>query len=75
MNYLRRYGKKYFEITWVSLWRILAFVLAITGLYLIREILILLALAILISSVCQPWVDFLQKRKFPVFWEHFLSLF
>ncbi len=55
--------KKYFEITWISLWRILAFVLAITGLYLIREILILLALAILISSVCQPWVDFLQKKK------------
>ncbi|MEK7624105.1 MAG: AI-2E family transporter [Patescibacteria group bacterium] len=55
--------KRYFEITWVSLWRILAFVLAIIALYLIREILVLLALAIVISSVCQPWVDFLQKKR------------
>lgn len=55
--------KRYFEITWISLWRTLAFVLAIIALYLIREILVLLALAIVISSVCQPWVDFLQKKK------------
>ena len=75
MNYLRRYGKKYFEITWISLWRILAFVLAITGLYLIREILILLALAILISSVCQPWVDFLQKKKVSRFFGNIFCLY
>ena len=55
--------KRYFEVTWASLWRILAFVLVLILLYSIREILILLVLAIVISSVCQPLVDFLQKKK------------
>ena len=40
----------------------LAFVLAITGLYLIREILILLALNILFLRL-PAVVDFLQKKK------------
>lgn len=55
--------RRYFEITWVSLWRILVFVLALIILYLIREILILLVLAIVISAICQPFVDYLQKKK------------
>lgn len=55
--------KRYFEISWASLWRVLAFALALVVLYLIREILILLALAIVVASICQPWVDFLQKKK------------
>jgi predicted PurR-regulated permease PerM len=59
--------KRYFEVTWASLWRILAFVLVLIFLYLIRDILILLVLAIVISSICQPLVDFLQKKKIPRF--------
>ena len=55
--------KRYFEVTWGSLWRILAFVLVLIFLYSIREILILLVLAIVISSICQSLVDFLQKKK------------
>src|SRR3989344_4856142 len=55
--------KRYFEISWGSLWRALAFVLALIVLYLIKEILILLASAIIIASICQPWVNFLQKKK------------
>jgi len=55
--------KRYLEITWASLWRILVFVLALIILYLIREILILLVLAIVISAICQPFVDYLQKKK------------
>jgi len=55
--------KRYFEVTWASLWRILAFVLVLIFVYLIRDILILLVLAIVISSICQPLVDFLQKKK------------
>ena len=55
--------KRYFEISWGSLWRALAFVLALIVLYLIKEILILLASAIIIASICQPWVNFLKKKK------------
>ncbi len=55
--------KRYFEITWASLWRILAFVLTLIGLYFIREIVILLALAIVISAICRPFVDYLSEKK------------
>ena len=55
--------KRYLEITWASLWRILVFVLALIILYLIREILILLVLSIVIAAICQPFVDYLQKKK------------
>ena len=55
--------RRYLEITWASLWRILAFVLVLIVLYLIREILVLLVLAIIISAICQPFVDYLQKKK------------
>ncbi len=55
--------KRYFEITWASLWRILAFVLVLISLYFIREIVILLALAIVISAICRPFVDYLSEKK------------
>lgn len=55
--------KRYLEITWASLWRILAFVLALFALYFIREIVILLVLAIVISAICRPFVDYLSKKK------------
>ncbi|MDP3052978.1 MAG: AI-2E family transporter [bacterium] len=55
--------QRYFEITWASLWRILAFVLALIILYFIREIVILLALAIVISAICRPFVDYLSEKK------------
>ncbi|MFA5083813.1 MAG: AI-2E family transporter [Candidatus Paceibacterota bacterium] len=55
--------KRYFEITWASLWRILVFVLALIVLYFIREILILLALAIVISAICRPFVDYFAEKK------------
>lgn len=59
--------KKYLEISWNSLGRILAFALFLTLLYLIREILILLFLAVVIAVVCRPFVDYLQKKKIPRF--------
>lgn len=55
--------KRYFEITWSSLWKILAFVLTLLALYFIRGILILLALAIVVSAICRPFVDYLSKKK------------
>jgi predicted PurR-regulated permease PerM len=55
--------QRYFEITWASLWRVLAFVLALIVLYFIREIVILLALAIVISAICRPFVDYLSEKK------------
>jgi len=55
--------KLHFEITWASLWRIFAFALAIIALYLIKDVLILLALAVVISAICNPFVDYLQGKK------------
>lgn len=55
--------KRYFEITWVSLWKILAFVLVLFALYFIRDIVVLLVLAVVISAICRPFVDYLSKKK------------
>jgi len=59
--------KKYFEISWNSLWRVLVFVISLFLIYLIKDILILLFLAVVIAAVCQPFVDYLHKKKIPRF--------
>lgn len=58
---------KYLEIGWGSLWRILVFVVSLFLIYLIRDILIVLFSALVISAICQPFVDFLQKKRIPRF--------
>lgn len=57
--------KKTLEISWVSLWRILLFVLLVGVLYLGRQILLGLFLAIIISSGIEVLVNFLEKRGIP----------
>lgn len=59
--------KRYFEITWSSLGRILIFIILLFLIYLIKDILILLFLAVVIAAVCQPFVDYLHKKKIPRF--------
>ena len=55
--------KRYFDISWAGLWRIFAFFLILAVLYSIREIITLLILAVVISAICQPFVDYLQRKK------------
>lgn len=59
--------KKYLEISWNSLGRILIFIILLFLIFLIKDILILLFLAVVIAAVCQPFVDYLQKKKIPRF--------
>ncbi len=51
-----------FEISWTTLWRVLAFVVFVAVLYQGRQIVLGLFLAIIISSGLEGVVDFLEKR-------------
>lgn len=51
------------EISWSALWRITIFVLILFFLFLIRDILAVIALALVVAVICRPAVDFLQKKK------------
>ena len=57
--------KKVLEISWMSLWRIFTFLLFVMVLYLGRQILLGLFLAIVISSGVEVLVDSLEKRGLP----------
>ena len=54
--------KTTFEISWVTLWRILVFVALVAVLYQGRQIVLGLFLAIIISSGLEGVVDFLEQR-------------
>jgi predicted PurR-regulated permease PerM len=57
--------KKTLDISWASLWRILLFILMVAVLYLGRQILLGLFLAIIISSGLESLVGFLEKFGIP----------
>lgn len=57
--------KKYFEISWISLWRLLFFGLLIFIFYSASDIFLGLFLAIVISSGLDFFIDFLEKRGLP----------
>jgi len=57
--------KRAFEISWVSLWRILFFITFAFLLYKGTSILLGLFLALVISSGLEFMVDFLEKRRIP----------
>lgn len=57
--------KKIIEISWESLWRIFFFLLLIVTMYLGRQILLGLFMAIVISSGLELVVDFLENRGIP----------
>lgn len=57
--------KNEFTISWGSLWKILAMLALVAVLFLARDILIAILLAIIISSALDPFVDFLEKRRIP----------
>ncbi|MGB9608910.1 MAG: AI-2E family transporter [Minisyncoccia bacterium] len=57
--------KRYFEISWLSLWRLLFFGLLIVVFYLASDIFAALFLAIVISSGLDFFINFLEKRGLP----------
>lgn len=57
--------QKGITISWGSLWRIFIVLILATILFLARDILVALFLAIVISSALDPIVSWLEKRKIP----------
>ncbi|MBN2197721.1 AI-2E family transporter [Candidatus Wolfebacteria bacterium] len=53
------------EISWATLWRVFFMIIFILIFFLARESLIILFLAIIISSALNPPVSYLQKKKIP----------
>lgn len=54
-----------FEISWESLWRILFMMVFAVALFLIKDVLIILFLALVISSTLDAPVSFLERWKIP----------
>jgi len=53
------------DITYSSIFKVIIVLVSLFFLYLIREVVALLFVAIILASVFDPWVDWLQKYKFP----------
>ncbi|MEX2032979.1 MAG: AI-2E family transporter [Candidatus Colwellbacteria bacterium] len=53
------------EISWVTLWRIVAMVVFVGALYLAREAVIIVLLALVISTALHPPVAYLEKKRIP----------
>ena len=56
-------NKHHFEISWGSLWRILAIIAFAGVVFLVKDVLIMLLLAIIISAALDGPVDNLEKKK------------
>ncbi len=52
-------------ISWASLWRIFLMLILVISLYYIRSVLVVLFLAIVISSALDAPLNYLQKKKIP----------
>lgn len=53
------------EISWASLWRVLFMLIFTVVLFLIKDVLMILFLALVISSAIDAPVSFLERRKIP----------
>ncbi len=53
-----------FEVGWGTLWRIAIFVAVILMIYFVREVVGMLLVAMVLSLGLDPFVSFLEKRKF-----------
>ena len=53
------------NISYLSIVRVLVVFVAVFFIYLIRDALALLFVSIIFAAAVDPWVDWLQKRKFP----------
>ncbi len=53
------------NISTATIIKLLIFFLAITFLYLIKEVLLIIFVALVLAAAFDPWVDWFQKRKIP----------
>lgn len=58
-------NKKVFEISWASLWRILFIIVFAVALYLIKDVLLALFTALVISSALDAPISYLESKKIP----------
>jgi len=54
-----------FNVSWTALWRIFLFVAIATALFLVRDVILILLFAIVISSALEGPVNFFEKKKIP----------
>ena len=57
--------KKVFDISWVSLWRVLFVIAFAVALYLIKDVLLTLFMALVISSALDAPISYLESKKIP----------
>ncbi|MEK7481933.1 MAG: AI-2E family transporter [Patescibacteria group bacterium] len=57
--------KKVFEISWASLWRVLFIIAFAIALYLIKDVLLVLFMALVISSALDAPISYLESKKIP----------
>lgn len=53
------------EISWNSLWRVVAIIILISFLFFAKNVIVGVILAIVISSAIDPMVSFLERKKIP----------
>jgi len=53
------------EISWVSLWRVLLIVIFAVALYFLKDVLLILFLALVISSALDSPISFLEQKRIP----------
>ncbi|NQU78066.1 AI-2E family transporter [Candidatus Falkowbacteria bacterium] len=58
-------NKKVVDISIFSFLKIIGVVLALLFLYIIRDILAIVFVAVILGSAIDPWVDYLQNKKIP----------
>lgn len=56
---------KLLEISWGSLWKIVAMAALVTALFLMRDVLVVVFIAIIISSAIYVPVSYLERKKIP----------
>ncbi|NCN52868.1 AI-2E family transporter [Candidatus Wolfebacteria bacterium] len=56
---------KNFDITWVSLWRIVGMLLLVSVFYIALDVWIAVLLAVVVSSALDPSVSWLEKKRIP----------
>ncbi len=54
-----------FDISWASLWRVLFMLIFAVALYYLREVAVILFLALIISSALDAPISYLERRKIP----------
>lgn len=62
---MNKTGERTIDISWVSLWRVLFMLIFAVALFLIKEALLVLFLALVISSAIDIPISFLERKRIP----------